>query len=110
MRKTEYIGTEFSRFGADRVTVDPLRSAIKRKLENGASYRDRDSQIAGINRTFDDVMTPVALIPITHLPTSINQSPIQTKVPAKQHYSKKGVHAVDEMPILPDFEASYWGG
>ena len=44
-------------------------------------YMDRDSQIAAIEKTFEDVKKPVL-----------------------KHYSKPGVTAVAEMPVFPDFD------
>jgi len=76
MRKTEYIGTEFSRFGGDR-----LKTATKKKTEQEVFYGDRESQIAAIDKTFSDA-----------------------RIPAKKHYSKPGVYAMEETPVLPDVE------
>lgn len=42
-------------------------------------YMDRDAQIEAIEKTFDDV-----------------------KHTMEEHYSKKGVHPVEVIPILPD--------
>ena len=44
-------------------------------------YMDRESQIAAIEKTFEDVKKPV-----------------------EKHYSKPGVTAVAEMPVFPDFD------
>uniref|UniRef100_A0A915EU65 RNA polymerase II-associated factor 1 homolog n=1 Tax=Ditylenchus dipsaci TaxID=166011 RepID=A0A915EU65_9BILA len=82
MRKTEYISTEFNRFGvgADR-QESKIGYSIKKKFGNEQPFKNRQSQINAISKTFTDV-----------------------KVPAKKHYSKPGVHAVEEIPLLPDFE------
>ena len=42
---------------------------------------DRDAQIDAIEQTFDDV-----------------------KETMEEHYSKKGIHPVEVIPILPDFD------
>ncbi|VDN54971.1 unnamed protein product [Dracunculus medinensis] len=82
MRKTEYISSEFTRFG---VAVERQETKIgystRKKLHNEILYRDRASQIAAINKTFDDVANH-----------------------ATEHPSRKGVTAVAEFPLLPDFE------
>uniref|UniRef100_A0A1I7XL35 RNA polymerase II-associated factor 1 homolog n=1 Tax=Heterorhabditis bacteriophora TaxID=37862 RepID=A0A1I7XL35_HETBA len=80
MRKTEYISSEFNRFGicADRQEIK-VGYHLKKNMENDNMYRDRQSQIDAINKTFDDT-------------------------PIQKHYSKKGVTAVEELPVFPDFE------
>lgn len=56
MRKTEYISSEFNRFGtgADRQETK-VGYSIKKKFENENLYRDRASQLEAINKTFDEV-------------------------------------------------------
>lgn len=44
-------------------------------------YTDRESQLEAIEKTFTDV-----------------------KVPLNMHYSKPGVHVVEELPVYPDFD------
>lgn len=82
MRKTEYISSEFNRFGtsSDRQETK-VGYNIKKRLKEENIYRDRNSQIEAINKTFEDVRQPVS-----------------------QHYSKPGVMAIQEMPLLPDFD------
>ncbi|CAI2353197.1 unnamed protein product [Caenorhabditis sp. 36 PRJEB53466] len=84
MRKTEYISTEFNRFGvtADRQETK-LGYNLKKNQQVEDMYRDKQSQIDAINKTFEDVRKPV-----------------------KEHYAKKGVKAVEECYIFPDF--SHW--
>lgn len=48
-------------------------------------YKDRESQIARIQRTFEEAQKPI-----------------------KRHFSKPGVHAVEELPIFPDFEVNFF--
>lgn len=82
MRKTEYISSEFQRFGvaADRQETK-VGYSVKKKFQNEVLYRDRASQIAAINKTFDEVNKP-----------------------RHQHPTKKGVTAVTEYSLLPDYE------
>jgi len=100
MRKTEYIGTEFSRFGGDR-----LKAATKKKTEQEVFYGDRESQMAAIDKTFGDVGFAG---PSNRLKQA--KRSIQARIPAKKHYSKPGVYAVEETPVLPDVEASLYHG
>ncbi|VDQ10848.1 unnamed protein product [Trichobilharzia regenti] len=53
---------------------------VKRHLNEEIVYRDRDSQINAIEETF-----------------------IAASKPIHKHYSKPNVHAVEVLPILPDF-------
>ncbi|VDD89311.1 unnamed protein product [Enterobius vermicularis] len=82
MRKTEYISSEFQRFGvaADRQETK-VGYNIKKKLKEDFTYRDRASQIEAIKKTFEDVSKPL-----------------------HEHPKKKGVKAVEELPLLPDFD------
>lgn len=79
MRKTEYISSE--------VVNRPLTVGHEQKAESvkknypDLMYKDRESQIARIQRTFEEAQKPI-----------------------KRHFSKPGVHAVEELPIFPDFE------
>ncbi|CAI4222679.1 unnamed protein product [Auanema sp. JU1783] len=81
MRKTEYISSEFNRFGvsSDRQETK-VGYHLKKQMDNENLYRDRQSQIDAISKTFEDAKQPI-----------------------KNHYSNKGVVAVEEMPIFPDF-------
>ncbi|VDN25034.1 unnamed protein product [Gongylonema pulchrum] len=102
MRKTEYISSEFTRFGvsAERqetkvgVFFSPssptsvqaaerprIGYSTKKKFLTEVLYRDRASQIAAINKTFVDASKPVL-----------------------HHPTKKNVKAVEEFPLLPDFD------
>uniref|UniRef100_A0A0N5AUU3 RNA polymerase II-associated factor 1 homolog n=1 Tax=Syphacia muris TaxID=451379 RepID=A0A0N5AUU3_9BILA len=82
MRKTEYISSEFQRFGvaADRQETK-VGYNIKKKLKEDFTYRDRASQIEAIRKTFDDVSKPL-----------------------HEHPNKKGVKVLEELPLLPDFD------
>uniref|UniRef100_A0A7E4ZS72 RNA polymerase II-associated factor 1 homolog n=1 Tax=Panagrellus redivivus TaxID=6233 RepID=A0A7E4ZS72_PANRE len=84
MRKTQYLGVDSVRFG---VGADRQETKVGYKLyksgETDDLYKDRQAQIDAINRTFEDVKKPV-----------------------RNHPTKRGVTAVEEFPILPDFE--FW--
>ncbi|CAD6193384.1 unnamed protein product [Caenorhabditis auriculariae] len=87
MRKTEYISTEFNRLGvaADRQETKLGYNLKKNNHDAGEMYRDHQSQIDAITKTFEDVKKPI-----------------------KAHYSKKGVTPLEELPIFPDFENWKW--
>ncbi|KHN80192.1 RNA polymerase II-associated factor 1 -like protein [Toxocara canis] len=52
MRKTEYISSEFTRFGVSNERQETkVGYSIKKKFQNEVIYRDRASQIAAINKT-----------------------------------------------------------
>uniref|UniRef100_A0A914BUF1 RNA polymerase II-associated factor 1 homolog n=1 Tax=Acrobeloides nanus TaxID=290746 RepID=A0A914BUF1_9BILA len=81
MRKTEYISTEFNRYGVSSDKSETkIGYSIRKKMEVDA-YKDRDAQIATINKTFEDAKKPV-----------------------RTHYSKRNVTAVEEIPLFPDYE------
>ncbi|CAD5207392.1 unnamed protein product [Bursaphelenchus okinawaensis] len=81
MRKTEYISTEFNRFGVvQEKSENKIGYNMKKKFgKNENMYSDAESQIKAIEKIFD-----------------------KTSRPVKKHYSKKDVYAVEEMYILPD--------
>lgn len=57
MRKTEYISTEFNRYGVGSERQESrVGYGIKKKIGvEHISYKNRESQIAAINRTFEEV-------------------------------------------------------
>uniref|UniRef100_A0A0R3S0C3 RNA polymerase II-associated factor 1 homolog n=1 Tax=Elaeophora elaphi TaxID=1147741 RepID=A0A0R3S0C3_9BILA len=82
MRKTEYISSEFTRFGVSAERQETrIGYSTKKKFQTDVLYRDRVSQIAAINKTFDDASKAVS-----------------------HHPTKKGVTAIEELPLLPDFD------
>ncbi|RWS27766.1 RNA polymerase II-associated factor 1-like isoform 1 [Leptotrombidium deliense] len=84
LKKTEYISTEFNRYGASsEKTETKVGYNVKKLLKDEQSYMDRDSQIAAINKTFEDAKKPIT-----------------------EHHSKRGVTAVEILPVFPDF--SLW--
>ncbi|RWS05721.1 RNA polymerase II-associated factor 1-like isoform 1 [Dinothrombium tinctorium] len=84
LKKTEYISTEYNRYGASsEKTETKVGYNVKKQLKDDMSYMDRDSQIAAINKTFEDAKKPIT-----------------------EHHSKRGVTPVEILPVFPDF--SLW--
>ncbi|XP_072885424.1 RNA polymerase II-associated factor 1 homolog [Hemitrygon akajei] len=82
MRKTEYISTEFNRYGISNEKPEvKIGVSVKQQFTEEEIYKDRDSQIAAIEKTFMDANKEV-----TH------------------HYSKPRVVPVEVMPVFPDFK------
>lgn len=82
MRRPDYISTEQTRY--QPTTIEKIESrvgfAVRRKFGADQSlFMDREAQIKAIEKTFEDA-----------------------KVDITEHYSKKGVHPVEVLPILPD--------
>ncbi|KAK3561343.1 hypothetical protein QTP86_030648 [Hemibagrus guttatus] len=82
MRKTEYISTEFNRYGVsnDKVEVK-IGVSVKQQFTEEEIYKDRDSQISAIEKTFEDAQKNIL-----------------------QHYSKPRVTPVEVLPVFPDFK------
>ncbi|XP_074789420.1 RNA polymerase II-associated factor 1 homolog [Athene noctua] len=82
MRKTEYISTEFNRYGVSNEKPEvKIGVSVKQQFTEEEIYKDRDSQIAAIEKTFEDAQKPIM-----------------------QHYSKPRVTPVEVMPVFPDFK------
>lgn len=82
MRKTEYISTEFNRYGVSNEKVEvKIGVSVKQQFTEEEIYKDRDSQISAIEKTFEDAQKSIA-----------------------QHYSKPRVTPVEVMPVFPDFK------
>ncbi|KAJ6663615.1 hypothetical protein lerEdw1_009694 [Lerista edwardsae] len=82
MRKTEYISTEFNRYGVSNEKPEvKIGVSVKQQFTEEEIYKDRDSQIAAIEKTFEDAQKLIA-----------------------QHYSKPRVTPVEVMPVFPDFK------
>ena len=82
-RPSEYISQDFKQYGSnakDKVE-SKLGAGVKDRFKDEEIYKDRDAQIKAIEKTFKDVQQDVS-----------------------EHYSKKDVHAVEVLPLLPDFE------
>lgn len=82
MRKTEYISTEFNRYGVSNEKVEvKIGVSVKQQFTEEEIYKDRDSQISAIEKTFEDAQKSVT-----------------------QHYSKPRVTPVEVLPVFPDFK------
>lgn len=82
LRRTEYISTEFARpHGPGDSAENKVGYSVKKKLQGMDVYKDRASQIAAIEATFEAAKQPIA-----------------------KHYSKPGVEAKEVLPLFPDFE------
>ncbi|XP_034025038.1 RNA polymerase II-associated factor 1 homolog [Thalassophryne amazonica] len=82
MRKTEYISTEFNRYGVSNEKVEvKIGVSVKQQFTEEEIYKDRDSQISAIEKTFEDAQKTIA-----------------------QHYSKPRVTPVEVLPVFPDFK------
>ncbi|XP_069631553.1 RNA polymerase II-associated factor 1 homolog isoform X2 [Haliaeetus albicilla] len=82
MRKTEYISTEFNRYGVSNEKPEvKIGVSVKQQFTEEEIYKDRDSQIAAIEKTFEDAQKVIT-----------------------QHYSKPRVTPVEVMPVFPDFK------
>jgi len=81
-RPSEYISQDFKQYGSnakDKVE-SKLGAGVKDRFKDDEIYKDREAQIKAIEKTFKDVQEDVM-----------------------EHYSKKDVHAVEVLPLLPDF-------
>uniref|UniRef100_A0A8C3P9V6 RNA polymerase II-associated factor 1 homolog n=1 Tax=Chrysemys picta bellii TaxID=8478 RepID=A0A8C3P9V6_CHRPI len=82
MRKTEYISTEFNRYGVSNEKPEvKIGVSVKQQFTEEEIYKDRDSQIAAIEKTFEDAQKSIS-----------------------QHYSKPRVTPMEVMPVFPDFK------
>ncbi|KAK2912345.1 RNA polymerase II-associated factor 1 homolog isoform X1 [Channa argus] len=82
MRKTEYISTEFNRYGVSNEKVEvKIGVSVKQQFTEEEIYKDRDSQISAIEKTFEDAQKSIS-----------------------QHYSKPRVTPVEILPVFPDFK------
>merc|ERR1711970_503085 len=79
-RASEYISQDFKQYGVSKEKTES-RIDIKEKFKDEEIYKDREAQIKAIEQTFADALEDVS-----------------------DHCSKPGVHAVDVMPLLPDFD------
>ncbi|OTF70540.1 RNA polymerase II-associated factor 1-like protein, partial [Euroglyphus maynei] len=82
LKKTEYISTEFNRYGASSdKTETKVGFGVRKRMRDENFYLDRDSQIAAINKTFESAKKPIL-----------------------SHPGKPGVKPVKTWPVFPDFE------
>lgn len=85
LRRTEYISTEATRF--QPMTIEKVEAKVgysmKKALKEENIYMDHESQIKAIEKTFADAKKPIV-----------------------EHSSKKGVTAVEVLPVIPDFKVT----
>lgn len=100
MRRNEYISTENTRYQPK--VYDQAESkvgySIKRKLSQIDFYKDRDSQIKAIEKSFEAAKLPVCLFFCFFL---VIYTFIFFKI--DKHFSKQGVFPLQVLPICPDF-------
>lgn len=82
LKKTEYISTEYNRYGSsNEKTETKVGYNVRKNLKEEEVYLDKESQIKAINETFE-----------------------ASKKPIIKHPSKPNVHATSVLPLLPDFD------
>ncbi|XP_014677153.1 PREDICTED: RNA polymerase II-associated factor 1 homolog [Priapulus caudatus] len=81
MRKTEYISTEYNRFTPSAEKAEAkIGYSVRKKFKEDDMYKDRESQLQAIDKSFEQANEPIA-----------------------KHYSKPGVTPVEVLPLFPDF-------
>lgn len=82
LKKTEYISTEYNRYGSsNEKTETKVGYNVRKNLKEDEVFLDKESQIKAINETFE-----------------------AAKKPINKHPTKHDVHATRVLPLLPDFE------
>lgn len=82
LKKTEYISTEFNRYGSsNEKTETKVGYNVRKSLKEDEVFLDKDSQIKAINATFEAAKTTI-----------------------DKHPTKPDVHATRVLPLLPDFD------
>lgn len=82
LKKTEYISTEYNRYGASsEKTETKVGYNVRKNMINDQVFLDKESQIKAINETFEASQTPI-----------------------EKHPTKADVYATNVMPLLPDFD------
>nr|CAB3264627.1 RNA polymerase II-associated factor 1 homolog [Phallusia mammillata] len=80
LRRSEYISQEFNRYGVSAVNIETrIGGGVKDLFKQEEMYKDRDGQIAAIQKTFEDAKQEIT-----------------------KHHSKPNVYPVDVLPIYPD--------
>lgn len=84
LKKTEYISTEYNRYGSSSEKAETkVGYNVRKSLKEDEVFLDKESQIKAINATFEAARKPI-----------------------RQHPTKPGVTAVKVLPVLPDFQ--FW--
>lgn len=82
LKKTEYISTEYNRYGSgNEKTETKVGYNVRKNLKEDEVFLDRDSQIKAINQTFE-----------------------AAKKPIEKHPTKPGVYATRVLDLLPDYD------
>lgn len=82
LKKTEYISTEYNRYGSgNEKTETKVGYNVRKNMKEEEIFLDKESQIKAINQTFEAAQRPIV-----------------------KHPTKPDVYATREMPLLPDFE------
>ncbi|KXJ17742.1 RNA polymerase II-associated factor 1-like [Exaiptasia diaphana] len=82
LRKTEYISTEYNRaLTSNEMAETKVGYHIRKKFKGSDLYKDRESQLAAIENTFD-----------------------AAKKPIHRHPSKSNITPVEILPVFPDFQ------
>lgn len=82
LRRSEYISQEFNRYGAKSSNIETrIGAGVKDLMKEEDLYKDRDGQIAAIEKTFSDA-----------------------KVEITKHHSKPNVYPTEILPVYPDFK------
>ncbi|XP_065211528.1 RNA polymerase II-associated factor 1 homolog [Planococcus citri] len=84
LRRTEYISTEQTRFQPTNIEKVEAKVgfSIKKNFKDSVLCMDRQGQIDAIEKTFKEVNDPIT-----------------------KHHSKPNVHAVEVLPVFPDFKS-----
>ncbi|KAG0424418.1 hypothetical protein HPB47_028355 [Ixodes persulcatus] len=95
LKKTEYIATEFNRYGQSGVNTETkVGYNVKKLFKEEDLYMDRESQISAINKTFEEAQKQASCF----------HSFKTTKIFIECHYSKPNVRPVEVLPLFPDSE------
>lgn len=82
LKKTEYISTEYNRYGSsNEKTETKVGYNVRKNMKEDEILMDKESQVKAINQTFE-----------------------AAKQPIREHPTKPGVHATRVMPLFPDYE------
>uniref|UniRef100_A0A8C3N9P1 RNA polymerase II-associated factor 1 homolog n=1 Tax=Geospiza parvula TaxID=87175 RepID=A0A8C3N9P1_GEOPR len=91
MRKTEYISTEFNRYGVRNEKPEvKIGVSVKQQFTEEEIYKDRDSQM------------PQPVLGFPGLCFGAQPGPLPGQI--TQHYSKPRVTPLEVMPVFPDFK------
>ncbi|KFO58667.1 RNA polymerase II-associated factor 1, partial [Corvus brachyrhynchos] len=79
MRKTEYISTEFNRYGVSNEKPEvKIGVSVKQQFTEEEIYKDRDSQIAAIEKTFEDAQKAMWINPCAQVIFDSDPAPKDT--------------------------------